>query len=775
MPLIRPGIRRLFNLALRREGTRPSEIDEEIALHLELRVQQLRLTGLSPEDARAEATRRFGSTDAARERLRIAAKRRDRKMDVREQLASLAQDVRYAARGVVREPWFTAFVAITLGLGIGVNAAMYGVVVRLLLRGPEYVRDMDRLQNLYLTTQRPGMDARTNNSFGYVTYTTLLDNARTMKVATFKQTKNGTLYQNGEKAEQWNSAEATPDLFPLLGATPLLGRFFTAEEDRPSPSQLVVVLGYTVWQREFNGDEKIVGKSITLTDKSYIVIGVARKGFTGPELAPVDVWMPSVVRGSNGSANWTTSWNWSGLHVIARLQPGVTPAQAATEATTIYQAANRDRNDMRNSTLSLAPISFTRSGTEPPETRISRWLIGVCVIVLIVACSNVANLLLARAVRRRREVAVRLALGVSRARLLRLFLVESLLLSGVGAIAGLAVAFATGTFMRRTLLPDIDWSSSVLDSRVLLVSLCVAVFVGVATGLIPAWRASRPDLTAALKSGVRDGGGHQSRARSTLTVLQAALSVVLLVGAGLFVRSLSNVRSIDLGIQTNKVLVTQDRKFNRARSSIRQPIRLAMPCEHRRRGRFQFGRLLFEIGTRPTPVFRRIARQLHAIDRKHLAPDQSWRVADGQHSGKDLRDVVVQRAHELRDGGAVRRGIAAQRDERHVVLARSLDTATADNALRVREQHHLLGFLHRAAGRDRPNCDLIHQSANAMRISAGSPRSAPPSAAEEHQRGHRRVGTQNNNVSSKPGAVHSLFRTFTKRKIQACGKLSSTI
>lgn len=556
MPLIRPGIRRLFNVALRRDGTRPSEIDEEIALHLELRAQQLSRIGLLPDEARAEATRRFGSTDAARERLRAAAKYRDRKMNVREQLTSLGQDVRYAARGLVREPWFTAFVAITLGLGIGVNAAMYGVVDRLLLRGPEYVRDVPRLQNLYVTTQRPGMDAQTGNTFGYVAYTTLRDNAQTMSVATFKQTKDGILYGSGEQAEQWNIAEATPDLFPLLGTTPLLGRFFTDEEDRPSPSQFVVVLGYNVWQREFNGDEKIVGQSITLADKSYIVIGVARKGFTGPGLAPVDVWLPSVVRGSSESSTWTTSWNWTGLHVIARLQPGITPAQAATEATTIYRATNRDRNDIRNATLSLAPISFTRNGTEPPETRIARWLIGVCVIVLIVACSNVANLLLARAIRRRREVAVPLALGVSRARLLRMFLVESLLLSGVGAIAALAVAFVTGTFMRKTLLPDIDWSSSVLDSRVLFVSLCVAVFVGIATGLIPAWRASRPDLTVALKSGARDGGGHQSRTRSTLTVLQAALSVVLLIGAGLFVRSLSNVRSIDLGIQTNKVLVT---------------------------------------------------------------------------------------------------------------------------------------------------------------------------------------------------------------------------
>lgn len=560
MPLIRPGIQRLFNLMLRRDDTRPAEIDEEIALHLELRAQQLQMSGLSPEQAQAEAMRRFGATDASRERLRAIAKHRDRKMNLREQLSSLAQDVRYAARGLVREPWFTAFVAITLGLGIGVNAAMYGVVDRLLLRGPEYVRDVDRLQNLYITSQRPGMDARTDNYFGYVTYATLRDNARTMRVATFKQTKDAVMYGSGAAAEMWSLADASYNLFPLLGATPLLGRFFLEEEDRESPSQRAVVLGYNVWRRVFNSDTAIVGKSITLSDKSYIIVGVARKGFTGPELGPVDVWFPTVARGSTGTNSYRTNWNWSGIHIVARLNAGATPAQAATEATTAYRAAYAGTQAyLKSSTISLAPISFARDGKEPPETRISRWLIGVCVIVLCVACSNVANLLLARAVRRRREVAVRLALGVSRSRLLRLFLVESLMLSCIGALAGLGVALITGTFMRRVLLPDIDWSSSVLDRRVLMLSLIVAVVVGVAIGLLPAWRASRPNLTTALKSGVRDGGGHQSSVRATLTIAQAALSVVLLIGAGLFVRSLANVNAIDLGIDTKHVLTVSPR------------------------------------------------------------------------------------------------------------------------------------------------------------------------------------------------------------------------
>ncbi|MEP6764211.1 MAG: FtsX-like permease family protein, partial [Gemmatimonadaceae bacterium] len=187
--------------------------------------------------------------------------------------------------------------------------------------------------------------------------------------------------------------------------------------------------------------------------------------------------------------------------------------------------------------------------------RVSRWLIGVCAIVLLVACANVANLLLARMVRRRREIAVRLALGVSRVRLLRLFLIESLMLTAIGTIAGLAVAYVAGQFMRTMLLPSVEWTSSPVSGGVLVMSALSAIIVAVFIGLLPAWRASRPNLTIALKSGIRDGGGHQSQLRMALMIAQAAMSVVLLVGAGLFVRSLSNVRAIDLGIEADRVTV----------------------------------------------------------------------------------------------------------------------------------------------------------------------------------------------------------------------------
>ena len=196
---------------------------------------------------------------------------------------------------------------------------------------------------------------------------------------------------------------------------------------------------------------------------------------------------------------------------------------------------------------------------------IVRWLIGVTAVVLLIACSNVANLLLARAVRRRREIAVRMALGAGRGRLARLLLTESMLLAGLGAGAGLAVAWATSLLLRKVLIPGVEWPSAPVDLRVLGVSAAIAVAVGLVTGLAPALRASRPDLTASLKAGARDGGGQTSRLRGVLTVSQAALSLVLLTGAGLFVRSLMHVRAIDLGFQPDRVLVVQVRYPTAAR------------------------------------------------------------------------------------------------------------------------------------------------------------------------------------------------------------------
>jgi predicted permease len=316
------------------------------------------------------------------------------------------------------------------------------------------------------------------------------------------------------------------------------------------------VLGHGLWQRAFGGDRDVVGKSMMLADEQYTIIGVAPPGFTGPDLTRVDVWMPMSVRSRTVITDWTHGWNAQWLYIIGRLNPGVTHEQATSEATALYRAAYAGNEPgVTSASLNVAPIRTTRSGFESTEATVSRWLVGVAVIVLLVACSNVVNLLLARAVRRRREVAVRLALGAGRWRLVRLLLTEGLLLAAASGMASLAVAYGFGALVRSVLLPDIEWTSSPVDVRVMALSAIVALTAGLLVGLVPALQASKPDVAATLKAGAREGGGRRARLRNALTVAQAALSVLLLVGAGLFVRSLRNVRALDLGIQPDRVLV----------------------------------------------------------------------------------------------------------------------------------------------------------------------------------------------------------------------------
>jgi predicted permease len=209
---------------------------------------------------------------------------------------------------------------------------------------------------------------------------------------------------------------------------------------------------------------------------------------------------------------------------------------------------------MRTATFSVAPLRFTRAGKENVVTRVSRWLVAVATIVLLVACANVANLFLARATRRRREVAVRLALGISRGRLIRLLVGESVVLGLVGGVAGLAVAYVGGKFIRGVLLPNVAWTDAPVDVRVFAVTALTAFVVGLVVGLAPALQGTRLELTSALKSGIREGGAGRSRVRAVLTVTQAAMSVVLLVGAGLFVTSLVKVTGLHLGIEPDKVI-----------------------------------------------------------------------------------------------------------------------------------------------------------------------------------------------------------------------------
>jgi predicted permease len=464
------------------------------------------------------------------------------------------QDLRYALRGLARERSLTVFIAATFALGIGVNTAVGPVLNRLVLEGPRHVDDADRVFKLFGTVGGGPFPLSTGGAFGYVTYA-VLDESSSFEVAAYTTSTSST-FGEGADAARLNIEYATADLFTVLGVEPQLGRFFTAAEDDPNGAQQVAVLSDGFWRRELGGDPAAIGRTIELSGNSFTVVGVALPGFTGPELGRVDVWLPQTLTSRNVTGDWTTSWNAQWLQIVVRPRPGVSVERVNEEATAIRTAAFTGNDEVsRVARLTLRPLTSNGRGEEPGEVAISRWLAGVAVLVLAIACANIANLLLARALRRRREIAVRFALGAARTRVARLLVIEGVLLALLGAVASLAVAYGVTTFIQSALLPNIEWSTAPLAGPVLLLSIAIAAVVGLFVGIVPALRMTRPDLASPLATGVREGGGQAQRLRAALTVAQAALCTVLLVGAGLFSASLSRVRSLDLGLEPDRTLL----------------------------------------------------------------------------------------------------------------------------------------------------------------------------------------------------------------------------
>ncbi len=465
------------------------------------------------------------------------------------------RDIQFATRGLWREPLLATFIMLALALGIGANAAMFGIADRVLLRGPDHVRDADRVMRVYMTERPKGMREFTSAGVGNVSLD-LIRNGSRLAESVAGYAENQATAGRGGDAHLAQLGYASANFFPLLGVRPAAGRFFSADENRPAAAEHVVVISYESWQGEFGGANDIVGRTITLNDEPYNIIGVAPRGFTGAELSRVDAWVPLNLVGPHVTPDWRTSWNAQWLKVILRVPNGVAVEQVNRELTAIHRAAyTGDDKAIAEARLSVAGLGADDTGAEPANAAIIRWLAGIALIVLLIASANVVNLLLARGIRRTRDAAIRLALGATRTRIIRLVLIESTLLALGGALLGLGLAAVIGGVARRSLLSDVAWTSPVVDMRVFAMATVLSLAVGLIVGLVPAIGASRIGVAAALKSGVRDGGNHRSTLRASLTVVQAALSVTLLIGAGLFVRSLWNVRTIHLGIDPEQVLV----------------------------------------------------------------------------------------------------------------------------------------------------------------------------------------------------------------------------
>jgi predicted permease len=553
---IRDGISRFFKLGLRRPRDARRDADEELESHLAERAAVFVARGMTPEEARDEAHRRLGRPiEDVRRALRRSAEHRERRMMILEWLSDAAIDVRYALRGARREPLFFGFVAITLALGIGFNAATFGVADRVLVRGPAHIVEPDRVVRLFWTMRTPAGREETVPTLDRALTANLAVESHAFAAIGQTARPRPVLFGPDDNLRYVQASSVTPSFFAVVGTRPALGRFFVESEGVSGGADRVVVLSYGIWQSDFGGDPSIVGRAIAIGSIKHTVVGVAPRAFTGAYLDRVDLWFPLQMRTDAAARLWRPNSHTWGPHTVARLKPGVTLADAGADATNAhrrtYTAGEKDWADGR---VSAAPLRFGDAGVESDEARIAKWLVALSIIVLFAAGANIVNLLLARAARRRRELAVRVSLGAGRSRLVRLLLAEAMTVTLVGGLAAVVVAIAVGSSVQRLLLPSADWKSDVIDLRVLGLTAVITALTGGLIGVLPALRAGRDNVARALRASWGDDGSHRSTIRALLTASQAAFATMLLFGASLFVLSFQRVRAVDLGVQLDRVV-----------------------------------------------------------------------------------------------------------------------------------------------------------------------------------------------------------------------------
>jgi putative ABC transport system permease protein len=537
----------LFRLwALLRSRQMDRDLDDEIAGHLAEAEEEYIQQGLSPEDAHWAALRSFGGVTQTKEIHR----------QVRSfmWLDDLGQDLRYALRTLRRSPGFTMVAVFTLALGIGSTATIFSVVNAVLLEPLPYAEPA-RLVALKetrplaggTTGQRVNVPVSAGSFFDWRKQAPSLE--QVAAVVTLELT-----YTGGTEPEQIGAAAVSANFLPMLGVAPMLGRNFQPEEERPNAGG-VVLLGHGFWQRRFAGDPSAIGQALTLDGRRLTIIGVMPPSFDAAGSAGLtrnaarELWLPLtlVEAGASRAANF--------FDVFARLKPGATLTTAQTQIDAIMQRLEKEFPET-NAGRGAKVLSLTEAVFGDVQSTL--WLLlGAVALVLLIACSNVASLLFARATLRSPETAMRAALGASRGRLIRQFFTESLVLTGIGGAAGLMLAWASLQTSMSILPPNVPRMDNVaIDGRVLAFTLLISLLTGVTFGLAPAWQRARTDLNATLKAGSRStsGGRGRARTRNALVVTQVALSLVLLVGAGLLLKSFVALRGVDPGFDPRNVI-----------------------------------------------------------------------------------------------------------------------------------------------------------------------------------------------------------------------------
>jgi putative ABC transport system permease protein len=480
---------------------------------------------------------------------------------------TLLQDVRYAIRGLRRSPAFTITVILTLGLGIGANTAMFGIIDRLMFKPFPYLRDQDAVHRVYTASTY-----RDTRSWGGTSqYTTYLDLKKWSK--SFSQTSGFTSQQmavgTGADAKERRVGMVSAEFFNFFDAKPALGRWFLASEDSVPVGASVSVISWEMWQNEFGG-RNVIGEKLQIWNLNTEIVGVAPKGFVGIfDAAPPVAYIPiTTYAGNNPSmrdrSEYYTKYNWGWMDMMVRRKDGVTTEAANADLTQAYLKSYEAQlvsqgggTPIKDAKPEAAAGSLkTAAGPDPTvEARTVRWVSGIALIVLLIACSNVANLFLARALRRKRETAVRIALGGGRGRLMAQWFTESLVLALIGCIAGVLIAQWGGAALRQLFVGTGAAIPVATDLRTLGLSIALAIVAAVLTGIAPILVAGRGGVAADLKAGNREGTHQKSKLRTSLLVLQVTMSVVLLVGAGLFVKSFSNVRALRLGYDFDKAVM----------------------------------------------------------------------------------------------------------------------------------------------------------------------------------------------------------------------------